>query len=272
MDLDNNELSGSIPPELASLINLDFLNLGSNRLTGPIPPGLGRLSRLVELFLNDNQLTGPIPAELGRLSSLETLVLSFNELSGEIPASLSSLSSLEWLLIRENQFVGCIPESLRDVEYHDLRSLSLPFCFLSAVSLSSTPTRIPVRINSPIPVTTWFSEPVINFTVDDVTVTNGSADNFVGSDGDMVYTFDVIPDAIGNVTVDIFSGVAGDAEGTGYGNVPAHISLGIPYDDDHDGVIGREEVLAAVSDYFSGLITGKQILEVVRLYFFNAID
>ena len=98
-------------------------------------------------------------------------------------------------------------------------------------------------------------------------MTNGSADNFVGSDGDMVYTFDVTPTAIGDVTVDIFSGVAGDADGSGYGNTAASLPLGIPYDDDRDGAIDASEVLEAVSDYFSGLITGKQILEVVRLYF-----
>jgi hypothetical protein len=34
-------------------------------------------------------------------------------------------------------------------------------------------------------------------------VANGSVDSLVGSDGDMVYTFDVTPNAIGEVTVDI---------------------------------------------------------------------
>ena len=34
-------------------------------------------------------------------------------------------------------------------------------------------------------------------------VANGSVDRLVGGDGDMVYTFDVTPNAIGEVTVDI---------------------------------------------------------------------
>ena len=54
------------------------------------------------------------------------------------------------------------------------------------------------------------------------------------------------------------------------GNTPAHLPLGIPYDDDRDGAIGRPEVLTAVRDYFSGDLTREQILAIIQLYFFGA--
>ena len=123
-----------------------------------------------------------------------------------------------------------------------------------------------VRLNTPIAVTVTFSEPIFGFTIEDVGVVNGAASNFEGSDGDTVFSFDVTPNTIGPVTVDIAAGVAQDADS--HENVEAvQLSLGMPYDDDHDGAIGSAEVLHAVRDYFAQKITGPEALEVVRMYF-----
>ena len=73
------------------------LELHDNNLIGTIPPELGRLSRLQELRLDGNSLTGIIPPELGRLSSLQGLSLGDNDLSGGIPPELGELSSLQAL-------------------------------------------------------------------------------------------------------------------------------------------------------------------------------
>ena len=142
-----------------------------------------------------------------------------------------------------------------------------------APGVSAAPTTsgatLQVRINSPVPVTTTFSEPVTGFAVGDVTVANGFAANFVGSDGDSVYTFDVTPNAIGAVTVDIAAGVAEDTDGNG-NTVAIQLSLGIPYDDDHDGAISRAEVIAAIGDYlFGGLLTRDQVIAIIGLYLFG---
>ena len=45
------------------------------------------------------------------------------------------------------------------------------------------------------------------------------------------------------------------------------LTLGLPYDDDHDGQIQLTEAIAAASDYFSGKITIQQAIAVVQLYF-----
>ena len=65
-----------------------------------------------------------------------------------------------------------------------------------------------VRIGSPIPVTATFSESVSGFALDDINTTNGAASNLVRSG--KVYTFEVTPDAIGEVTVNIPAGSATD--------------------------------------------------------------
>ena len=267
VSLENNQLTGPIPSALGGLSGLVFLEFDNNRLTGEIPSELARLSNVEVLDLSHNQLTGSIPPELGHLSKVVVLGLNRNRLTGQVPSSLVSLSTLEHLELAGNPLTGCVPDVLRSVDYNDLTGLSLPTCVAPTTSISAAPKRIPVRINSPIPVTTWFSEPVINFTIDDVTVTNGSATSFSGTDGEMVYTFDVTPTGIGEVTVDILSGVAGDADGTGYGNTPAHLSLGIPHDDDRDGVIGLDEAIAALEDYFSGDLAIEHAIAIVQLYF-----
>ena len=121
--LDNNQLSGSIPPELANLPNLTKLSLYANQLSGSIPPELENLSSLEVLYLDGNQLSGSIPAELGNLSSLERLYLDSNQLSGSIPPELGNLSSLEQLFMNNNHLDGSIPPELGDLS--NLQQLSL---------------------------------------------------------------------------------------------------------------------------------------------------
>ena len=135
-----------------------------------------------------------------------------------------------------------------------------------SVTMSLVSPTAQVRIDSPLPVKAAFSEPVSGFTLDDIAVANGAAGNFSGSDGDSVYTFDVTPNNIGTVTVDIAAGVATDAGGDGNTAAP-QFSLGIPYDDDRDGIISKREVIGAIRDYFSGRITKAQTIALIRLYF-----
>ena len=110
--LNDNDLTGQIPPELGNLSNLTSLHLGSNEFTGAIPPELGRLSNLIWLGLEDNQLSGAIPPELGRLSNLQQITLDDNKLSGGISPELGNLSNLTSLHLQSNEFTGEIPPEL----------------------------------------------------------------------------------------------------------------------------------------------------------------
>ena len=135
------------------------------------------------------------------------------------------------------------------------------------LTVSSVNTETPmVRVHAAIPVMARFSEPVNDFTTSDVTLTNGDISNFLGRYGNTVFTFDVTPNAIGVVTVDIAAGVAQDSYGNG-NTAAAQLTLGLPYDDDGDGAINSTEVLMAVADYFSDKLTSQQVLAVVALYF-----
>ncbi len=109
--LSDNQLTGSIPPELGNLSSLETLNLSGNRLTGSIPPELGNLSSLKFLHLSGNQLTGSIPPELGNLSSLETLYLGGNNgLTGPLPLEMGRLTNLRDLGTSSTRL--CLPPAL----------------------------------------------------------------------------------------------------------------------------------------------------------------
>ncbi len=125
----------------------------------------------------------------------------------------------------------------------------------------------PVRFGSPVPATATFSEPVTGFALEDIVVANGAAGNFSGSGA--VYSFDVTPAQVGEVTVDIGANVAEDAESNG-NTAAIRLSLGIPYDDDGDGSIGYPEAVNAVLDFLfgDGTTTRDQAVGLVLLYLF----
>ena len=116
LHLDRNQLKGTIPPELGDLENLVYLWLSYNSLSGPIPQELGNLTNLESLWLGINSLSGPIPSELGSLANLRFLGLSYNQLSGPIPPDLGNLTNLGFLLLYRNQLSGPIPPELGRLE------------------------------------------------------------------------------------------------------------------------------------------------------------
>ena len=110
--LSNNQLSGAIPPEIGSLTSLQYLALSNNQLSGVIPPEIGYLTSLQGLSLGGNQLSGAIPPEIGSLTSLISLDLSWNQLSGAIPPEIGNLTSLQVLFLCINQLSGAIPPEI----------------------------------------------------------------------------------------------------------------------------------------------------------------
>ncbi|XP_057813509.2 probable LRR receptor-like serine/threonine-protein kinase At1g67720 [Cryptomeria japonica] len=63
IDLNGRNLPGSLK-DVCNLTRLEKLNLQNNRLSGSIPPCLSNFSNLRELDIRDNNFSGKIPAEL----------------------------------------------------------------------------------------------------------------------------------------------------------------------------------------------------------------
>lgn len=99
INLGGNNLTGTIPNEIGSFPELNYLGLWGNAITGNIPPTIGDLSNLVELDLSPNAFTGSIPTEIGNLTNLEVLWLNQNGLTGTIPVSFQNLVNLRELYV-----------------------------------------------------------------------------------------------------------------------------------------------------------------------------
>ncbi|XP_028808709.1 polygalacturonase inhibitor-like [Neltuma alba] len=104
--------SAQIPPSIANLPFLDTLILHKlPNLTGPLPPAIATLTSLTYLTISWTNLSGPVPDFLAQLKNLQSLDLSFNNLSGHIPGSLSQLPKLTSLRLDRNRLTGPIPDS-----------------------------------------------------------------------------------------------------------------------------------------------------------------
>lgn len=139
LELRDNELSGTIPPEwytsavadaadnvtTSGCRHLEFLDLSRNQLRGALsPPQVDgsvvdvdlhewkATSKLRELHLHGNAFTGTIPVNLwAALAAGDATDLLFhdNRFEGSIPdAALSNLSSLHQLRLDQNRFTGTI--------------------------------------------------------------------------------------------------------------------------------------------------------------------
>ena len=92
LNLDNNNLDGTLPTEMFLLSNLTLLNLSNNSLSNTIPSSLQNLTSLTYINLAYNALNGSIPATLlTQLTALEQLGLDSNLLTGTIPSGISNL-------------------------------------------------------------------------------------------------------------------------------------------------------------------------------------
>ncbi|XP_058067524.1 leucine-rich repeat receptor-like protein kinase TDR [Magnolia sinica] len=85
IELNRNQLSGTIPGGVLQCQSLERMDLSKNQLMGQIPPELASLPTLSFIDVSHNKLTGSIPAKFGNSSELVLLNVSFNNISGSIP-------------------------------------------------------------------------------------------------------------------------------------------------------------------------------------------
>jgi hypothetical protein len=125
LDLSNNNLSGTIPPEIFSLSSLSIgLYLSRNRFTGPLPMEVGNLKNLGILDLSENMLSGEIPKSIGSCIMLEVLGMRGNFFQGTIPSSFGYLRGLRELDLSQNNLSGKVPDFFAGFNSLDLLNLS----------------------------------------------------------------------------------------------------------------------------------------------------
>ena len=90
----SNNISGTLPPSVGALTDLNDLSLFENRISGSLPLELGNLYPLRYLRMQDNHLDANFTKfhTLGNLRQLVTLDLYNNRMTGEVPPSLQNLT------------------------------------------------------------------------------------------------------------------------------------------------------------------------------------
>ena len=114
LQLAANHLTSTIPSEIGKLVMVGKqLDLASNELVGAIPSELSELTRMKQLALGNNRLSGAIPSQLGLLKqSASLLALANNMLSSSIPSQLGQMGALTQMDLRNNTLTGAIPSEL----------------------------------------------------------------------------------------------------------------------------------------------------------------
>ncbi|GAB4850526.1 hypothetical protein Ancab_029836 [Ancistrocladus abbreviatus] len=105
-----NRLSGDLPSDLTSCVELRNLYLQGNQISSDIPEFFSSLRNLVRLNLATNNFSGSVQASLNNLTRLRTLYLENNQLSGTLPDL--KLPKLKQFNISNNQLSGTIPTAL----------------------------------------------------------------------------------------------------------------------------------------------------------------
>lgn len=149
IDLSNNNLVGTIPPEIGAFSNLYHLLLSYNAVSSTIPPELSTLGELRSLRLSYNSLTGTLPPHLSALSRLAYFGANNNYLTGkdcyEMPSSPTCL-----ILNRTLSCTGHVPPAysslagLRQLrlEHNDFEVRNNASVPCSCISLGSCPCRV----------------------------------------------------------------------------------------------------------------------------------
>ncbi|MBA0756609.1 hypothetical protein Gogos_021354 [Gossypium gossypioides] len=126
LDLSKNKLGGTIPDCFGTFsgqlsVDLRTLNLNGNQLEGSIPQSLKNCYSLEVLDLGNNNINDTFPYWLGTLTYLEVLVLRSNRFHGDIQNfnGTFSFSSLQVIDLSRNEFTGHIPPEL----FENLKSM-----------------------------------------------------------------------------------------------------------------------------------------------------
>ncbi|KAK4541615.1 hypothetical protein RGQ29_033233 [Quercus rubra] len=126
IDFSYNHLNNMIPPCLGKLgDNLIDLNLESNNLNGTIPTTFAKGCQLRSLKLNGNQLKGALPQSLVHCRNLEILDFDNNKINGTFPCWLETLSELSVLVLRSNNFHGAIGNFKSKFPFPNLRIIDI---------------------------------------------------------------------------------------------------------------------------------------------------
>jgi hypothetical protein len=129
LSLNGNSLTGTVP-DLSKLTSLQVVDLHINKLTGPLPniTSIG----ISYIMLNRNGFTGTIPSSWSALTNVSTLDLTSNKLGGTV-GIITKFPKLQVVFLRNNSFTGEIPKlpyitAFADFDHNKFSSIAADIC------------------------------------------------------------------------------------------------------------------------------------------------
>ncbi|MFN7233346.1 MAG: hypothetical protein ACK5SS_08100, partial [Cyclobacteriaceae bacterium] len=104
-----NLVTGAIPNEWSTLVNLTEFEFFHTSISGPLPGFLKNFNHLRWITIGSANLTGPVP-DYGGLPALRVLGLEGNLTPGPVPSWISTLPSLAYFSMANSKRTGTIPE------------------------------------------------------------------------------------------------------------------------------------------------------------------
>ncbi|KAJ6694188.1 hypothetical protein OIU85_004926 [Salix viminalis] len=182
ISLSKLSVSGTLPPEISTLSELQSLSVQGNQLSGDLP-SLANLTNLQYIFLDFNNFTSippsffqgltglqtfsvgnnvnlspwQLPTDLAQCTSLTTLTANDCQLYGSIPDVFLSLPSLQNLRLSYNNLTGVLPPSFANSGIQNLWVNNQKFGLTGSVEVIGSMTQLSQvwlhmnRFTGPIP-------------------------------------------------------------------------------------------------------------------------
>ncbi|KAF8026542.1 hypothetical protein BT93_F3128 [Corymbia citriodora subsp. variegata] len=126
LDLARNNFIEMIPQCLGNISNdLSVLDLQENELSGTISLTFSKNAVLRSLHLNGNKFEGLLPRSLINCKQLEVLDLGGNKLNDTFPKWLETLPNLQVLVLRSNRLHGSMGNPTSEFPFQQLHILDL---------------------------------------------------------------------------------------------------------------------------------------------------
>lgn len=111
INLNSNNLSGTIPESFGNLTELETFSIRINNIYGSLPESIVNLTKIQYFDINSNSIVGIIAPWIGIYADLWYYDIGWNFISGNIPEDLTTLDNLQYIYLHNNNLSGGLPSS-----------------------------------------------------------------------------------------------------------------------------------------------------------------
>ena len=110
-------ITGTLPTEIARLPFVQWISLAWNALTGTLPVEYAGMKHLLNLEVHGNNLVGTIPIEYWSANGLQQFNVGENLMSGTLSSEVGLLTNLRGFFLLDNMFTGTFPTEIGNLAF-----------------------------------------------------------------------------------------------------------------------------------------------------------